>query len=393
MKIIHISDYFTLKLWYQEAFLAREEIKNWDNVYILTSNKNYPFTNYNETYKNILWERIMDTWESNEEWITIKRLKSIFEIPSSALVVFMWVLKTLRAIKPDVIICHDLIKPNNIWAYFYKIFFNKSVKIIIDTHEAEYNTSIDSILKKLYIALRKIFYRPIITKYSNKIVATWPNEKAFAQKYFLSKKTKIEIIPLWADTELFKPNKNIRWKMRNQYNIKDNEIIFVNAWKINESKKNMELLEAFWELHKSNKNLRLFFIWNWNQSYIKKMKEFVENNKLKNFVTFIPFVKNEELPNYFNMADVWVWPWSRSNVFREAASNWLPLILEDREYTRELVYEWENWYLLNIITKNLVCKALDKIIKMNIKKMWLKSREIIEKEFSRKIVNKIFFKD
>lgn len=393
MKIAHISDYFTLKLGYQEAFLAREEVKNWDEVYILTSNRNYPFPNYEETYKNILWNRELKSWEFKEEWIIIRRLKSIFEIPSSALVVFMWILMNLRKIKPDVIICHDLIKPNNIRAYFYKIFFNKSVKIIIDTHEAEYNTSIDSILKKLYIALRKIFYRPIITKYSDKIVATWPNEKAFALKYFLSKKTKIEIIPLWADTELFKPNKDIRDKMRRQYNIKDNEIVFVNAWKINETKKNMELLEAFWELYKTHKNLRLFFIWNWDQSYVNKMKEFVVNNKLEDYVTFISFLKNEELPNYFNMADIWVWPWSRSNVFWEAASCWLPLILEDREYTRELVYEWENWYLLNTITKDSVYKSLDKIIKMEIKKMWLKSREIIEKEFSWKIINKKFLED
>lgn len=393
MKIVHISDYFTLKLGYQEAFLAREEVKNWDEVFVLTSNRNYPFPNYETTYKNILWERIIKTWEFKEEWIIIKRLKSIFEIPTSAFVVFMWILKNLRAIKPDVIICHDLIKPNNIWAYFYKIFFNKSVKIIIDTHEAEYNTSIDSILKKLYIALRKIFYRPIITKYSDKIVATWPNEKAFTLKYFLSKKTKIEIIPLWADTELFKPNKDIRDKMRRHYDIKDNEIVFINAWKINESKKNKELLEAFVQLYKSYKNIRLFFVWNWDQEYIDEMKKIVIDNKFQNLVTFIPFVKNEELPKYFNMADIWVWPWSRSNVFWEAASCWLPLVLEDRDYTRELVYQWENWYLLHIITKNSVYESLDKITKMDIKKMWSKSRELIEKEFSWKNVNKKFFED
>lgn len=392
MKIVHISDYFTLKLGYQEAFLAREEIKKWDEVFVLTSNRNYPFPNYETTYKNILWERIMKTWEFREEWIVIKRLKSIFEIPSSALIVFIWILKILRKIKPDVIICHDLIKPNNIRAYFYKIFFNKSVKIIIDTHEAEYNTSIDSILKKLYIALRKIFYRPIITKYSDKIVATWPNEKAFALKYFLSKKTKIEIIPLWADTELFKPNKDIRDKMRRQYNIKDNEIVFVNAWKINESKKNMELLEAFCELNKSYKNIRLFFIWNWDQEYIDNMKKIVTDNKLSDSVIFIPFVKNEELPKYFNMADVWVWPGSRSNVFWEAAACWLPLILENREYTRELVEDWKNWFLLEKINEKSIYNALKKIIKIDYKKMWLNSRKTIEENFSWEIINEIFLK-
>ena len=123
------------------------------------------------------------------------------------------------------------------------------------------------------------------------------------------------------------------------------------------------------------------------------MNKIVSDNGLQGIVTFIPFVKNKELPKYFNMADIWVWPWSRSNVFWEAASCWLPLILEDKEYTRELVYEWKNWYLLHTTTKDSIYKYMYKIIKIDFKKMWLESRKIIEKEFSWKIINKKFLED
>ena len=386
MKITHICDYFSTKLWYQETCLAKEEVNNWDNVFVITSNKNYPFPNYEDSYKKILWERKMKPWITNEWWIIIKRKKSIFEIPTSALIIYLWVLGELRNIKPDIIICHDLIKPNNIWAYIYKMFFNKSVKIVIDTHEAEYNTKIDSLLKKIYIFFRKIFFKPFVIKYSDKIVATWPNEGKFARKYFIWN-SKMEIIPLWADTNLFSPNCKIRNEMRLKYNIKNSDIVFINAWKINESKKNLELLKAFIKLRKQHSNIRLFFIWDWDHKYIEEMKSLIPSN-ITDSIIFIPFVKNEELPKYFNMADIWVRPWSRSNVFWEAASCWLPLILENREYTREFITD--NWILLDSPNEENIYNAMKWIISKDLVKMWKKSRNIIESKFSWKIINKKF---
>ena len=92
------------------------------------------------------------------------------------------------------------------------------------------------------------------------------------------------------------------------------------------------------------------------------------------------------------MADIWVWPWSRSNVFWEAAACWLPLILEDREYTRELVYEWENWFLLECWDKESLCSILKSIPALDYKKMWLSSRKIIEDGFSWRIINSRFLR-
>lgn len=391
MKILHISDYFSLKLWYQEVFLAKEEVKNWDNVFVITSNKNYPYPNYENSYQELLWDRNMESWISKKEWIEINKLKTLLEIESSAFIIYTWVLKYIKKIKPDIICCHDLIKPNNIWAYIYKIFFNKNVKIIIDSHEAEYNTKIDSIVKKIYLLLWRLLFMPIIIKYSNKIVATGPNEKAFALKYFFKKNVNIDIIPLWADTDRFKPDNAIRLAMRKKYWISDNEIVFINAWKINESKKNRELLEAFVKISKEIDNLKLFFIWNWDEDYIANMQNIIKNEHLEKKITFIDFVENNQLPNYFNMSDVWVWPWSRSNVFREAASCWLPLILENKEYTRELVSN--NGILLSKTNKESIYNAILKFVKeKSLSKLWENSRNIIEANFSRKNINNLFLK-
>lgn len=371
--------------------MAKEEVKNWDKVFVITSNKNYPYPNYENSYQKLLGERNMKPWISNEEWIEINKLKTLFEIPSSAFVVYMGILKYIRKIKPDIICCHDLIKPNNIWVYIYKIFFNKHVKIIIDTHEAEYNTKIDSFAKKVYLFFWRLLFMPIITRYSSKIVATGPSEKAFALRYFFKKHVNIDIIPLWADTERFKPDNTMRLSMRKRYWIHDNEIVLINAWKINESKKNKELLDAFLQANKDVGNLKLFFIWNWDEKYIAEMKDLVKNKHIENKVTFIDFVENNQLSDYFNMSDIWIRPWSRSNVFREAASSWLPLILEDKEYTRELVTK--NGILLNEIDIKSIYDAILKLVnEKSLLKLWENSRKIIEANFSRKNINNLFLK-
>lgn len=389
MRILHISDYFNTKLWYQEVFLAKEEVKNWDHVFVVASNRNYPYPNYEDSYQKLLWERNMKPWISKEEWIEIHKSKTLFELPSSAFIIYLWILKYIRKIKPDIICCHDLIKPNNIRAYIYKIFFNKNVKIVIDTHEAEYNTKIDTFVKKVYLSFRRLIFRPLIVGFSNKIVATGPSEKKFALKNFLKKNTKIDIVPLWADIERFRPNDDVRANMRKKYEILDNEIVLINAWKINEGKKNKELLEAFIKINKEIDNLRLFFIWNWDRDYIDNIKNIVKNESIENKVVFIDFVENDKLPDYLNMADIWVWPGSPSNIFFEAMSCGLPIILQRREHAEALVANG-NGILLDNWSPKEILDALHTLIRQNLKKVWENSREIIERKFSWNIINKSF---
>ena len=49
-KILIIADYFQPKLWYTQTFLAKEYMKKWYDVLVLTSNYYFPFPRHNSSH-------------------------------------------------------------------------------------------------------------------------------------------------------------------------------------------------------------------------------------------------------------------------------------------------------------------------------------------------------
>ena len=59
MKIVHVCDYIQPQLGYQEYYLAKEHAKMGHEVTVITSDRYYPFPNYENTAEKILGDRKM----------------------------------------------------------------------------------------------------------------------------------------------------------------------------------------------------------------------------------------------------------------------------------------------------------------------------------------------
>ena len=57
MKIIQIINYFQHQIGYQEYFLAKEQAEAGHNVTIISSDRYFPFPDYESTVKSILGNR------------------------------------------------------------------------------------------------------------------------------------------------------------------------------------------------------------------------------------------------------------------------------------------------------------------------------------------------
>src|SRR3990172_5058761 len=104
MKIVHLADYFQPALGYQEAALAREQLRLGHQVTVVTSDRYAPFPDYDTTLRPVLGERVQGIGEREEEGIPVIRLPISLE--SSFRCSLKGLFPTLERLKPDVVHAH-----------------------------------------------------------------------------------------------------------------------------------------------------------------------------------------------------------------------------------------------------------------------------------------------
>lgn len=390
MKIVHVCQYFFENLGYQDFNLAKEHERSGNDVTVITSDRYFPFANYDTNYKRILGNRIIESCPKetiSEYGYKVIRLRPIFEFSKSSTLLLPNLDEELERINPDLVILHEFINPNSFSLIKFKRKKPKA-RVIFDTHAASYNTSIDSFFKRIYLYIWKLLVASKIDKMDIKIVATGLNEKKYAEDFLLCGKSQVKIIELGADTSIFYPDTKKRLTFRHKFGFNDNELIIINAGKINASKKNMELLKAFHAISRKTNNIRLCFVGDGDQNYISKLKMYIKRNKINEIVTFFPMQSNTDLAEFLRMSDIGAWPGSKSNVFIEAMSCGLPLILEKKAYAKALVSN-KNGVLCS--NEEELRSALSKYLdKDNRKIAGLRSYELAQKKYSWKTIAKAF---
>jgi len=336
-------------------------------------------------------ERLKD--EDKKFGYSMVRIRPLFEYAKSAFIIMPNLLPFIKAASPDLIISHDLLSPSTFWSCFYKRSHPKT-QLILDTHAAEYNTNFNTLVKKTYLVLWKIFIRRLVLKYADRIVAIGENEQSFARQYLFAKvKVSIEIIPLGADTERFKPDPENRKLIRKELGYADDDIVIVNAGKLNQSKKNMELLAVFNELQKSFSRARLLFIGGGDPEYLDKMTEYIKKHHLNKKITLKGMVDNNSLGKYLSACNIGAWPGSKSNVFLEAMATGLPLIIENKAYAKPFTSH-NNGFNITPGSKQELNNALARLLENDVLRteMSQNSYQLAHEKYSWKVISKEFLK-
>ena len=138
MKIVHLISYFQPQLGYQEYFLAKEHSKMGHDVTVVTSDRYFPFPDYEKTVKPVLGDRIQKPSKSNYENFKIIRLPTLIEF--SCRVWLTGLEDTIREIKPDVVISHTIGNFNTLRMANLKS--SMDFKLVTDEHMNVSNTSL-----------------------------------------------------------------------------------------------------------------------------------------------------------------------------------------------------------------------------------------------------------
>lgn len=326
MRIVHLIDYFQPKIGYQETFLAREHAKLGHDVTVVTSDRYFPFPDYESTFTKVLGERYVGTGKRTEEGIATWRLPS-WEIPKSPLVLLKSLEQTLKTVQSDVVFCHGVY---SLTSYMAARLKNRvGYTLVYDSHAAAFNTPLtDTLAKRWYFFLYQHVFAPVIKKGMNHLFAVGDDEQKFLRETLKLVDYDVPIIRLGVDIGRFRFSQKERGRIRKELGISEKEVVVVCAGKMGKEKDIPVLAEAVNRLRQTN--VRLLLIGGGLDEHVTDracLPARQVRDPLRRNIVHLPYVSNEKLPSYFSTADIGVWPGNFTMTILEAMSCSLPVIL------------------------------------------------------------------
>lgn len=333
MKILHLVDWYTPGLGYQENYLPLEQITLGHEVRILTSDRLPYYIGYQNNVGKFFSQRIIGKGDYFDKGIPVTRLPMIFEIKKSGFIMFYGIFQKLSKFQPDVIHIHQFACPAALLTIIYSYFFN--YKIFIDDHSHKNNFIVNSLPKKLFIVFLQIFYLIFKNRVNGWLPVTYSAEDIL-KTYYSIPQTKIHLLHLGVNSDIYKPSIEERNITRASLNISD-QILIISAGKFYNKKDIHILIEAISFCSDEYPDILLLLVGGGSLDYMSLLRDLIRKYHMEDKVIFKDFVENTELAKYYNSADIGIWPGDHSITAIEALGTELPLILPDDDIAYEIV--------------------------------------------------------
>jgi len=302
VRIIQLDSFFQPKLGYEVTHLSRKLLEQGHEILVITSDRYFPFQNYNEIYLEILGERNSPLRGYNIECgIPVFRIKPLIAFDTSILLPS--IIDIIKKFKPDIIHIHGLFNPLTVQTLIRLRKYNH-ITIVIDEHMIPFfeTISFGTIIKKVYL---KFISHLLIKKLMKNVFSIYSTKEEVA-KFIIRKRIKIsEIIPIGVDTNKFKNNQNIRKDLRQKLKLSNKFVLFYSG-KIVASKNIHEILFFVAELYKMYQ-VGFIMVGNGPKLYIEKLFQLIKKLEIEDICQHIPFVSQEKLPDLMNIGDLGIW--------------------------------------------------------------------------------------
>lgn len=309
MKILHCIGFYNTDLSYREHYYTKKLSENTnDTVYILTSNRSYPFGKLKKKSFKIGMQKIKKN-------LYLIRSKRIFQLRDFILFPYK---KHIDTINPDIIHVYDGIQ--GIGAFISQYAKHKNIPVVYEHEQRRLSGSVLFFIRNLIFTLPSI---SIILKNSNFVRCVTPGAISFLKKIFphKMKKKQFSITSLGYDKNIFYRNTNERKFFRNKYKIKKDTICIGWTGKIYPYKNLEVIINAFKNNSESNK---LFIIGTGDLNYINRLKHLSADDKNIYWITTL--LNQQKLRQFFNAMDYGIWTMPTISFF-EALGTGLPIII------------------------------------------------------------------
>jgi glycosyltransferase involved in cell wall biosynthesis len=262
-------------------------------------------------------------------------------------------------------------------AFFACLKFHTPVLFLTDT-----NIFSDLQKSRLKISLKKILLGKFIFKKANGFFASGKANEQFYKAYGVPERKIVKLPHWWGYEELLVKAQQLkpeREKIRDSFNIRKTDVVFLYAGRFAKEKGLFDLIDAFNKVVSQKK--KIFFVG--DGSLRHQLERRVKQLKLKE-IYFTGFQPQEILFKFYTMADVFVLPskeepWGM--VVAEAMCFGLPVITSDRVgAAMDLVKDGYNGFIFSAGNSKELANCIEKLINLSSEERLLfgkRSKEII----------------
>lgn len=322
MRIVHFDQMFHPEFGYQINILPKFQVMQGHEVYIVTGKADVPHPNFVDFADNEDMDN-KDRLFEEQTGVRIVRI-DIKRFISGRAIYKRGYRKIVDDLKPDVLFCHF---NDTVVGIHYTLISNRlDYPVVFDSHMLEMASR--NRFSKLFHRWYRTFIAPLIVRRGLIVVRT--QDDPYVEKCLGIPLEQAPFISFGTDTSLFYPDERVRAEFRRSLGISENDFVIVYTGKLDESKGGLFLAEGVKERLNSqfHRNVVVLVVGNSPDSEYGNLVEDTFRRSENRVIRF-PTQKYTELPRFYQVADLAVFPKQCSLSFYDAQACGLPVILED----------------------------------------------------------------
>lgn len=274
----------------------------------------------------------------------------------------LFLFKNLRSFSPDVVVSHSVIPSlyTRLVLNIFKKRYVPSITVLHDSSQDDYSLSIYRFLERF-----------IIPSPSSLIALTQTAIENYQRR--IHRNIKTVIIKNGINLKVFQDANLKRYQVRKTiFNVEEKETVLIQIGRLCEAKQQHLSIESFIKaLHKHNFEGKLFFAGLVEDfEYEKKVKNFVEENKLEDKIIFLG--PRTDIPNLLAGSDVYLMPSNQeahSIAFIEALASGITIVCSDIS-SFQYSLKFEGVKLIQPENTDLYAQVISNAANLKMNKRW-----------------------
>lgn len=335
MKIAYVTSAFEPGYGYDLPILPMKQAELGHEVHIIAGTREHAMEESDHAYEKC---------EYDHEGVHIHKLDCLVKFKN--ITILKGLKERLSRIKPDIVVGIEPSKVVSLQPLLYRKEFG--YKYVLKQHW--YALPDRKVSRFEYLNFRRHLCN-LGFKKADAITAATPLSKEFLVDAHSLDEDTIKMIPIGANADTFKFNKNKRREFRKKLNIDDDCILIISGGQINRLKRLEELIKRFAVLSLRHR-IKLLLVGGGDRECRAYLKCLSAKLGVFDEVIFIKRVPQEKLVGYYSASDIAIFPHRATISIPEAMACGLPIIIPDtgsmnhyvKEHLNGVLFEPENFY-------------------------------------------------